>query len=175
MVFDAYSNSKKMDSDFEVERDKFDKNTDESPDQSNFQIISCMIDFLIAKLAQNFCKRRYIQDICEERRAEGYMINQSLGSVREMFNYILYKRNSGRIVMYPPHFEFCNDQYQTESGELFRLGNSSSKSDAVIGSIFNKIHEMVDGPFTNNQQPRLKTKLNQLILSVFCVLTWSMI
>jgi hypothetical protein len=124
----------------------------------NYAIFKRIAEFFITKLKQNENKKKYIKKICEARRNEGYMINKSLETVRRTFSYLLKKRTENSILINPPHFEECDDQYTNEEGNLFKFTENGEKG--IVGEIFKTIKkESVD--------------VEQLILSVFCVLNVS--
>jgi hypothetical protein len=136
----------------------------------NHQILNNMFDFFIAKFKQNECKSNYIYDVCKARRTEGYMINSSLASVRKMFSRLLKERTKTNLLINPPHFEECDDQYINKLGELFKFANNDNgNTNDTIGLIFKTIQTELDDPTTTTSI----SKINELIISVFCVLNVS--
>jgi hypothetical protein len=136
----------------------------------NHQILNNMFDFSIAKFKQNECKSIYIDGVCNARRTEGYMINTSLSSVRKMFSRLLKERTKTNLLINPPHFEECDDQYINRLGELFKFANDNTSKEDIIGVIFKTIKDELNG---NKEGEDHNSTMNQLIISVFCVLNVS--
>jgi len=102
------------------------------------------------------CRMDYGKTVCEIRRNEGYMINDSLRTVRNTIRKILIEKNKDNINISPAFVDACLDMYCSDKG-CFDLGESKDESDLIFDVIRTKLGD----------------NYLKLVVGVFCVLNLS--
>lgn len=126
------------------------------------EVVTYIFNELKGIIEENSCRMDYGRTVCDVRRAEGVMINNSLNDVREVIKRLLIEKNKSSINISPAFIEACLACYCTHNG-CFGL----DKGGEELGSdIFGVIAEELgaQGDFR---------KLTNLVVSVFCVLNVS--
>uniref|UniRef100_A0A6C0JMW6 Kinesin motor domain-containing protein n=1 Tax=viral metagenome TaxID=1070528 RepID=A0A6C0JMW6_9ZZZZ len=147
----------------------------QSHDKVNFNSNSnvpkrTMIDIVKDLELESLCRIGNSKVICENRREEGYFINDSLFKVREVIKKILYEKNKDKINISPNFVDICMDNYCPShkncfSFESFDKENSKHSTGSVI---FDEIYKVL---YPEGSQP-IKTYqefYKELIVSIFCV------
>lgn len=107
------------------------------------------------------CRMDWGKQVCEIRRNEGVMINNSLSDIRETIKSILIEKNKSSINISPTFIDACLSNYCINDN-CFPL-KSDNKIVSSGSEIFNKIKEELGSSF----------KLEDLIICVFCVVNLS--
>ena len=117
-------------------------------------------------------KLNYGKEICNIRRNEGVFINNSLNNVRDIINYIIYKKNENKLTISPPFIDKCLNFYceqdicfNTKKYEIYNTYDERIKKF--------KFNIEEQNPFSsiifNVIADELKTDIFKIIISVFCV------
>ena len=114
------------------------------------------------------CRQENSNVICENRREEGYFINDSLEKVREVIKKILYEKNKDSINITPNFINICLKNYCPRNSNCFNFDIFNTKKTASItGSvIFDEIYREL-----NKQTPgyAIEQMYKDIIISIFCV------
>ena len=110
-------------------------------------------------MKETSCRINYGKIVCEVRRNEGVMINNSLNDMREIIKKILVEKNKSSINISPMFIESCLSSYCTND-DCFLL---ESKSNVEITS---DIFDVIKSELSSNN-------MRNLIIGVFCVLNLS--
>jgi hypothetical protein len=117
-------------------------------------------------------KLKYGKEICNIRRKEGVFINESLNHVRDIINYIIYKKNEKKLTISPPFIDKCLNFY-CEQDICF-----NTKKDNIYDTYTRVIKQQKfdieqKKPFNsiifNIIADELKNDIFNIIISVFCV------
>jgi hypothetical protein len=114
-------------------------------------------------IVESSCRMKHGKTVCETRRNEGVMINNSLKDVRDVIKRILVEKNKGSINISPAFIEACLPSYCTSS-QCFPMDRNDGE---ISSDIFNAIKRELIG------EEREYEDLRDLILGVFCVLNLS--
>lgn len=117
------------------------------------------------------------ETVCDNRRTEGFFINDSLKQVRNVIREMLYVKNKSVLEVVPNYVDICFDQYCPNHENCFsfdKIGeNKNSKSESVI---FDQIFEYLNKNkyFANDNHEENKDKMySDLLVCIFCVLNIS--
>uniref|UniRef100_A0A6C0LSE6 Uncharacterized protein n=1 Tax=viral metagenome TaxID=1070528 RepID=A0A6C0LSE6_9ZZZZ len=114
------------------------------------------------------CRTGNSNVICENRREEGYFINNSLTKVREVIKKILFEKNKESINITPNFIDICFKNYCPHRMNCFSFdtfGNQQTPN--TTGSvIFDEIYKELQ-PQKGYKTPREMYK--NIIISIFCV------
>jgi hypothetical protein len=137
---------------------------------------------IFAKIISNIQFIKYIQQveiekscregnsgvICENRREEGYFINDSLSKVRDVISKILYEKNKDKVNISPKFIDECLKKYCSSDEGCFKFDRLKDESYDATGSvIFDEIYKVL-----SNSDAKYKTVQDlykDIIVSVFCV------
>jgi hypothetical protein len=114
------------------------------------------------------CRTGNSNVICENRREEGYFINNSLTKVREVIKKILFEKNKESINITPNFIDICFKNYCPHRKNCFSFdtfGNQQTpnKTGSVI---FDEIYKELQ-PQKGYKTPQEMYK--NIIISIFCV------
>jgi hypothetical protein len=73
--------------------------------------VKTLLELVRDRLKERQCRKEYLKQVCERRRAEGVYINTSLRMVREYIRWNIAKSNEGAIDLLPLYFPGCLRQY----------------------------------------------------------------
>lgn len=114
------------------------------------------------------CRTGNSNVICENRREEGYFINNSLTKVREVIKKILFEKNKESINITPNFIDICFKNYCPHRRNCFSFdtfGNQQTPN--TTGSvIFDEIYKELQSQ-KGYQTPQEMYK--NIIISIFCV------
>jgi hypothetical protein len=114
------------------------------------------------------CRTGNSNVICENRREEGYFINNSLTKVREVIKKILFEKNKESINITPNFIDICFKNYCPHRRNCFSFdtfGNQQTQN--TTGSvIFDEIYKELQGQ-KGYKTPQEMYK--NIIISIFCV------
>ena len=114
------------------------------------------------------CRTGNSNVICENRREEGYFINNSLTKVREVIKKILFEKNKESINITPNFIDICFKNYCPHRKNCFSFdtfGNQQTPN--TTGSvIFDEIYKELQSQ-KGYQTPQEMYK--NIIISIFCV------
>jgi hypothetical protein len=115
------------------------------------------------------CREENSNVICENRREEGYFINNSLEKVREVIKKILFEKNKQSINITPDFIDICFKNYCPHHSNCFsfdNFSNQNSSSDTTGSVIFDEIFKELQ-QIKQYQKPEDMYK--DIIISIFCV------
>jgi hypothetical protein len=140
---------------------KFYENSGESDDFVFMlkEVINYIYYDLNDILKETLCRINYGRKICNIRRNEGVMINNSLKDIREMIKHILIEKNKSSINISPLFIEACLSNYCIDDNCFPRLQTNTS----ISSSIFDKIKEELGN----------ENALKDIIMCIFCVINIS--
>ena len=110
-------------------------------------------------IKETSCRLNYGKQICEVRRNEGIMINNSLNDIRDIIKKILIEKNKSSINISPTFIDACLSNYCINDNCFPILTDTKD----VHSEIFDKIKEELGENFN----------FKDIIISVFCVLNLS--
>lgn len=114
------------------------------------------------------CREENSNVICENRREEGYFINDSLEKVREVIKKILYEKNKDSINITPNFINICLKNYCPQNSNCFNFDifNTENTSSITGSVIFDEIYREL-----NKQTPEytIEKMYKDIIISIFCV------
>ena len=110
-------------------------------------------------IQETSCRLNYGRKVCEVRRNEGVMINNSLNDIRETIKKILIEKNKSSINISPTFIEACLSNYCINDN-CFPIVTDNKD---INSEIFDKIKEELGENFN----------FKDIIVSVFCVLNLS--
>ena len=115
------------------------------------------------------CRQENSNVICENRREEGYFINNSLEKVREVIKKILFEKNKNSINITPNFIDICFKNYCPQHSNCFSFDVSNDKSieqdktgSVLFDEIYNELKE-IKGYETPHKM------YEDIIISIFCV------
>jgi len=115
------------------------------------------------------CRQENSNVICENRREEGYFINNSLEKVREVIKKILFEKNKNSINITPNFIDVCFKNYCPQHSNCFSFDVSNDKSmeqdktgSVIFDEIYNELKE-IKGYETPQKM------YEDIIISIFCV------
>jgi hypothetical protein len=115
------------------------------------------------------CRQENSNVICENRREEGYFINNSLEKVREVIKKILFEKNKNSINITPNFIDICFKNYCPQHSNCFSFDVSNDKSleqnktgSVIFDEIYNELKE-IKGYETPQKM------YEDIIISIFCV------
>ena len=115
------------------------------------------------------CRTENSNVICENRREEGYFINNSLEKVREVIKKILFEKNKNSINITPDFIDICFKNYCPTHSNCFSFDSFDNKplqQDKTGSVIFDQIYNVLKetkGYTTPTQM------YEDIIISIFCV------
>ena len=115
------------------------------------------------------CRQENSNIICENRREEGYFINNSLEKVREVIKKILFEKNKKSINITPDFIDICFKNYCPHHSNCFSfdvLNEKSIEQDKTGSVIFDEIYKELQ-QIKQYQKPEDMYK--DIIISIFCV------
>lgn len=121
-------------------------------------------------LIETGCRKESIKDVCENRRSEGYFINDSLSKIRDVINKLMVEKTSDVPNVAPQFVDFCKKMYCPSGTNCFAL---SRNNDATTSVIFNEIFYQFYTNIPSQVNKTTKDMYKELIVSVFCVLNIS--
>lgn len=130
---------------------KLDTTLDKNKTVSILEIINYIIK-------SNESKKTYAKDICNIRKGEGKMINESLKDVNDVIKMILKEKNKDAVDISPEFIEKCLPLY-CKGDRCFSL---EERGDKIASIIFDNIKSEF------NNTPNYKD-LKELIIGIFCV------
>lgn len=143
---------------------------DDESDNKLFEFIRDMEYVRTEKLALS-------ETVCDNRRTEGFFINDSLKQVRNVIREMLYVKNKNVLEVVPNYVDICFDQYCPNHENCFsfdKIGeNKNSKSESVI---FDQIFDYLNKNkyFAGDKDEENKEKMySDLLVCIFCVLNIS--
>lgn len=110
-------------------------------------------------IQETSCRLNYGKKVCEVRRNEGIMINNSLNDIRETIKRILIEKNKSSINISPTFIEACLSNYCINDNCFPIIVDNKD----IHSEIFDKIKEELGANFN----------FKDIIISVFCVLNLS--
>ena len=115
------------------------------------------------------CRTENSNVICENRREEGYFINNSLEKVREVIKKILFEKNKNSINITPDFIDICFKNYCPNNSNCFsfdRFDNKSLQQDKTGSVIFDQIYNVLK----ETKGYTTPTEMYEdIIISIFCV------
>jgi hypothetical protein len=106
--------------------------------------------------------------ICENRRNEGYFINDSLEEIREVIKRILFEKNKDSINISPNFVDICLKNYCPQGSNCFKFDVFSEPNKKTTGSvIFDEIYNYLK--LTGDTQYTIEKMYQDIIVSIFCV------
>ena len=121
-------------------------------------------------LVETGCRKISIEKVCENRRSEGYFINDSLSKIRDVINKLMVEKTSDVPNVAPQFVDFCKKMYCPSGTNCFAL---SRNNDATTSVIFNEIFYQFYTNISSQVNKKTKDMYKELIVSVFCVLNIS--
>jgi hypothetical protein len=115
------------------------------------------------------CRQENSNVICENRREEGYFINDSLEKVREVIKKILYEKNKESINITPNFINICLKNYCPQNSNCFNFDIfNTEKTGSITGSvIFDEIYRELSKQ--SNTGYAIEQMYKDIIISIFCV------
>jgi hypothetical protein len=115
------------------------------------------------------CREENSNVICENRREEGYFINNSLEKVREVIKKILFEKNKNTINITPNFIDICFKNYCPQHSNCFSfdvvhemLSNQDKTGSVIFDEIYSELKEIKGYMTTQNMY-------EDIIISIFCV------
>lgn len=143
---------------------------DDDSDSKLFEFIRDMEYVRTEKLALS-------ETVCDNRRTEGFFINDSLKQVRNVIREMLYVKNKNVLEVVPNYVDICFDQYCPNHENCFsfnKIGeNKNSKSESVI---FDQIFDYLNKNkyfASDNDKENEEKMYSDLLVCIFCVLNIS--
>jgi hypothetical protein len=109
--------------------------------------------------------------ICENRREEGYFINDSLFKIREVIKKMLYEKNKDAINVAPNYIDICFDNYCPKHENCFAFDsipiksqNNEKTGSVIFDAIFKELKKTSPKEYT-----AVENMYQKLIMGVFCV------
>lgn len=115
------------------------------------------------------CRQENSNVICENRREEGYFINNSLEKVREVIKKILFEKNKDSINITPNFIDICFKNYCPQHSNCFNfdiLNEKSIQQDKTGSVIFDEIYKELK-EIKGYEAPQ--KMYEDIIISIFCV------
>jgi hypothetical protein len=115
------------------------------------------------------CRTGNSNVICENRREEGYFINNSLTKVREVIKKILFEKNKESINITPNFIDICFKNYCPYRRNCFSFdtfGGNQQTPNTTGSVIFDEIYKELQSQ-KGYQTPQEMYK--DIIISIFCV------
>lgn len=85
------------------------------------------------------------EEVCENRRTEGYFINDSLKEIRNVIREMMYVKNEGALEVMPNYIDICFDQYCPSHENCFSTSLTNNKNlDDPKSVIFDSIYKYLD-------------------------------
>jgi hypothetical protein len=104
--------------------------------------------------------------ICENRRNEGYFINDSLEKIREVIKRILFEKNKDSINISPNFVDICLKNYCPQGSNCFKFDVFSESNKKTTGSvIFDEIYNYLKPDTTYT----IEKMYQDIIVTIFCV------
>lgn len=115
------------------------------------------------------CRTENSNVICENRREEGYFINNSLEKVREVIKKILFEKNKNSINITPDFIDICFKNYCPTHSNCFSFDSFDNKplqQDKTGSVIFDQIYNVLK----ETKGYTTPTEMYEdIIISIFCV------
>lgn len=115
------------------------------------------------------CRTGNSNVICENRREEGYFINNSLTKVREVIKKILFEKNKESINITPNFIDICFKNYCPYRRNCFSFdtfGGNQETSNTTGSVIFDEIYKELQG---QKLYKKPQDMYKDIIISIFCV------
>lgn len=138
-------------------------------------------DIVFEFLVEAGCRKMALEQVCVNRRSEGYFINDSLEKVRNVINAIMVEKTKNVPNIIPPFVLECKDQYCPANRDCFSLSSGSSKTSSVIfDEIFKQFYpqsandigkekSMTEKMKAEALEERKQKMYEELVVAVFCV------
>lgn len=85
------------------------------------------------------------EEVCGNRRTEGYFINDSLKQIRNVIREMMYVKNEGALEVMPNYIDICFDQYCPSHENCFSTSlTNNNKLDDPKSVIFDSIYKYLD-------------------------------
>lgn len=115
------------------------------------------------------CRQENSNVICENRREEGYFINNSLEKVREVIKKILFEKNKNSINITPNFIDICFKNYCPQHSNCFNfdiLNETTIEQDKTGSVIFDEIYKELKEIKVYEAPQKM---YEDIIISIFCV------
>jgi hypothetical protein len=150
------------------------------PDNNDNKYIDMITNF-IEYMNEIYYRYKYGKIICENRREEGYFINQSLKDIRITIKQIMDIKNTGNLYNSPDYFDICLKQYCKTNIDCFTNVDSlfkttPKKNEDIPSILFREIFNHYKGEiYTGEESKEIKRFYKDILISVICVFNTSRI
>ena len=130
-----------------------------------------LINYIRDVEIEKVCREGNSGVICENRREEGYFINDSLSKVRDVISKILHEKNKTSISISPDFIDDCLEKYCYTNEGCFGFDETNVDSEreslSETGSvIFDEIYKVLN---ETQKYQAIEELYKDIIVSVFCV------
>ena len=116
--------------------------------------MTAMLDIVLTKEFYDFIKTMEIdrtqrlalsEEVCSNRRTEGYFINDSLKQIRNVIREMMYVKNEDAIEIMPNYIDICFDQYCPNHENCFSSSlHDNNKLEDPKSVVFDSIYKYLD-------------------------------
>lgn len=126
--------------------------------------------YLIELELYTYEKLALANEVCSNRKQEGYLINNSLGGVRDMIRNILQAKNQSTLQLVPNYINICFDRYCPTHTNCFSFDTRNTKENTDVLDDKTVIYNTIKDYFhKENKSNRTPLSIENLVVGIFCV------
>ena len=126
--------------------------------------------YLIELELYTYGKLALANEVCSNRRKEGFLINNSLAGVRDMIRKILQAKNKSTLQLVPNYINICFDRYCPTHTNCFSFDTRNTKENTDVLDDKTVIYNTIEDYFhKENMSNRTPLSIENLVVGIFCV------